>query len=282
VTNALTNLKNKCAVLQERKNHGANIAIVTNYVMMWIVSSVLINQYWSKTNKISPRDITHGIRRKHDFDCPDCGRWFQILIANITCLGQWCGACKHKTEAKLLKWLNTVIKAAIIHGAKFEWCKNKKFLPLDFCIEQFKLIIELDGIQHFKLVKLYRNSPAENLKNDMYKLRCAIKNGYTVIRLLQEDVWNDRNNWQARLLPYLRKHNTQKIILIDNKNEYDPMRREIKRTMKRIPVTNDKLPKVPRKLLKESSSSDSDSSSDDESKTKITNKKQSRSHSSNT
>lgn len=30
-------------------------------------------------------------------------------------------------------------------------------------------------------------------------MQCANANGYTVIRIMQEDVWNDRNNWKEEL-----------------------------------------------------------------------------------
>lgn len=33
---------------------------------------------------------------------------------------------------------------------KFEWCKKIKHLIFDFVIEERKLIIEVDGIQHFE------------------------------------------------------------------------------------------------------------------------------------
>jgi very-short-patch-repair endonuclease len=56
------------------------------------------------------------------------------------------------------------------------------------------IIIELDGAQHFRQV-LNWSSPEEQLENDIYKQNCANENGYSVIRLLQEDVLYDRYDW---------------------------------------------------------------------------------------
>lgn len=42
-------------------------------------------------------------------------------------------------------------------------------------------------------------SPEIIQKTDKYKMRCANENGYSVIRILQDDVWNDKNNWREKL-----------------------------------------------------------------------------------
>ena len=32
-----------------------------------------------------------------------------------------------------------------VYQFKVEWCKNKTYIPYDFCISEYKIIIELDG-----------------------------------------------------------------------------------------------------------------------------------------
>jgi len=66
--------------------------------------------------------------------------------------------------------------------------QKKKHLPFDFCIQEHKIIIELDGRQHFKQVSNWC-SPEEQFENDKFKEDCANNNGYSVIRLLQHDVF---------------------------------------------------------------------------------------------
>lgn len=45
-------------------------------------------------------------------------------------------------------------------------------------------------------------------------------NGYTVIRILQEDVWHDKYNWKKKLLKYIHQYDTGECIFLDRENEY--------------------------------------------------------------
>lgn len=52
----------------------------------------------------------------------------------------------------------------------------------------------------------------------------ALKNGYSIVRILQEDVWYDRNNWLEKLIKcieYKKIHKEPEIIYICSRNEYD-------------------------------------------------------------
>jgi very-short-patch-repair endonuclease len=84
---------------------------------------------------------------------------------------------------------------------KFDWCRGeitKKHLPFDFLLIDFNIIIELDGPQHFKQVANWQ-SPEEAQERDLFKAHSANNNGYTIIRLLQEDVLYDRIDWWEAL-----------------------------------------------------------------------------------
>ena len=86
----------------------------------------------------------------------------------------------------------------IIAQFKQEWCKKLKHLPFDFVIPEYKIIIELDGPHHFHQISNW-SSPEEQFENDKYKENCANENGYSVIRLLQEDVFYDAYDWVKEL-----------------------------------------------------------------------------------
>ena len=114
-----------------------------------------------------------------------------------------------------------------------EWCKNKSYLPFDFCLEEHKIIIELDGEQHFRQVSNW-DSPEDTQIRDKYKMEQANKNGYSVIRILQEDVYFDKYDWVKELKDVIEKikfkfninnndnDNDNKIenIFLCKKNEY--------------------------------------------------------------
>ena len=67
--------------------------------------------------------------------------------------------------------------------------------------------MEQDGPQHFKQIGDWL-SPELTRINDIYKMKCANENGYSMIRLLQKFIWNDRYDWLQELLV-----NINKIIL---------------------------------------------------------------------
>jgi very-short-patch-repair endonuclease len=48
----------------------------------------------------------------------------------------------------------------------------------------------MDGPQHFTQVANWR-PPELQQQQDLFKTKCAVENGYTVIRVLQTDVAND-------------------------------------------------------------------------------------------
>jgi very-short-patch-repair endonuclease len=111
----------------------------------------------------------------------------------------------------------------LISQFKQEWCKKLKHLPFDFCIPEYKIIIELDGRQHFQQVRNW-SSPEEQFENDKFKEKCANNNGYSVIRLLQEDVFHDTYEWLKELcdaIEQIKSSNEITNIYLSKNNEYD-------------------------------------------------------------
>ena len=155
------------------------------------------SKYWSKKNKFSPREITKGSRQKIIFNCYNCNLDFETRPYSIVFLKSWCPHCINKTELKLHKQLLSIYQN-VISQFKQEWCKKSVLLPFDFCIPEYKIIIELDGPQHFIQIMNW-DSPDKQQENDKFKEECANNNGYSVIRLLQEDVMNDTYDWVKEL-----------------------------------------------------------------------------------
>ncbi len=139
-------------------------------------------------------------------------------------MGYGCPNCVNKTEGILF---NKLIESYpnIIQQYKVDWCKNKTYLPFDFCIEEHKIIIELDGDQHFKQVSNWE-SPEKTQQNDMYKMSCANLNGYSVIRLLQDDVFSNKYDWASELIGNINlliaNEQTNNIFMCKS-NEYDQL-----------------------------------------------------------
>jgi very-short-patch-repair endonuclease len=69
------------------------------------------------------------------------------------------------------------------------------------------IIIELDGKQHFEQVSNWQ-SPEENKINDSLKNKLANDNGYRMIRICQEIVLNDLEDWEIQLINSITTENT--------------------------------------------------------------------------
>jgi very-short-patch-repair endonuclease len=156
---------------------------------------------------INPRTLFKSTNKKYNFKCDKCENIFETNLSHIS-RGIWCPYCVNKTEQKLY---NELTKHYFIKRQfKPEWCKNpktNKYLPYDFILEELNIIIEQDGPQHFKQIGKWQ-TPELTKISDIYKIKCANENGYSIIRILQKDIWHDRYDWIQELL-----ENIDKIIL---------------------------------------------------------------------
>jgi len=175
-------------------------------------ASIEQSKYWSDKNELKPRNYFKSSNTKCFFDCPDCNEIYEAKLSSVT-LGYWCNCTINKTETKLFNWCIKIPNINIEHPKKFDWCKNKTYLPFDFCIESLKLIIELDGRQHFQQVPKWP-SPEENEKTDRYKMKLANEHGYSIIRICQATVWSDKNNWKEKLKSAIKKYNKVTNVFI--------------------------------------------------------------------
>lgn len=59
------------------------------------------------------------------------------------------------------------------------------------------------------------------MERDLKKMRLAKAKGYTMIRIIQEDVWNDKYNWQQELMQHIKAYDEPQNIFLCRNNEYD-------------------------------------------------------------
>lgn len=198
------------------------------------------DKFWKKANNDERFDFSEFVyntaRTKSDVTCKKCNEPFSISQNNYL-RGKGCPFCRKKTEKKVNEELKKIYPN-LKRELKVDWCRNPEkcngkhhYFPYDFYIYiedgDLKILIELDGIQHIKPEKFFDRKMTfeERHERDVYKEKCANENGYHTIRILQEDVFYDKNDWLSKFkreIDYIK--NNQGIIhhryICDN-NEYD-------------------------------------------------------------
>jgi very-short-patch-repair endonuclease len=175
-----------------------------------------------KDKTINPRMLFKSTNKKYMFNCDKCHNTFTTRLCTVT-NGNWCPNCVNKTEEKLYNELTKYHN--VKRQFKPDWCKNpktNKYLPFDFVLEGLNIILEQDGPQHFKQIGNWQSAELTKI-NDIYKMKCANDNGYSVIRLLQKDIWHNRYDWLQELLENINKivlENRVQNIYMCKKNEY--------------------------------------------------------------
>jgi len=152
--------------------------------------------------------------------CKKHGEFTQQPYVHL--LSHGCPSCINKTEFKFYNKIKELYPE-IKRQYKAEWCKNKFYLPFDFAIEKYKIIIEIDGEQHFKQISNW-TPPEVQIEKDKYKMKCANDNGFSVIRLPQLDILKDKYDWLNEINLSILEIVNEKIvknIFICKNNEYN-------------------------------------------------------------
>ena len=157
------------------------------------------------------KTYTFSSHTKVSWKCEKNHIWSAIINKNNP---RGCPRCKYKTEEKLFGFLKYHFED-VKRQIGFSWIGLKRF---DFLINS-KIILELDGPQHFIQISNWM-SPEETINNDINKMSLALNNGYPVIRIEQEDVFYNRNNWKNKLLMAFEEIEDKKVILLSNRYDY--------------------------------------------------------------
>ena len=204
-----------CANRKLCENNDCNVCFNNSF------SSHEKSKFWSDKNIVRPRDVFKQSNKNFWFECDKCAHEFSSSLNSISGKNSWCPYCVNKTEQKLYEYLVTIFPT-IQRQFKQDWCKKRNHLPFDFCIPELKIIIELDGPQHFQQISNW-SSPEKTLENDNYKQTQANANQYSVVRMIQDDVLRDIYDWKNELLHVIELHKTNNTInnyYLCKKDEY--------------------------------------------------------------
>ena len=174
-------------------------------------------EYWypTKNGDVKPRDVFKSSHKKCWFKCSDCGHDFESRLYSVTNKNHWCPYCVNKTERKFYNFLleikvNLKIKE-IKKCYRPKWANLNKthgtYYEYDFYIvltNDVKIIIEIDGPQHYKQISNW-GSVLKNQIRDRIKEQIATNQEINIIRLNQEDVLHDKNQWELDILDFIKK-----------------------------------------------------------------------------
>jgi hypothetical protein len=162
-----------------------------------------------KNGDLLPSQFTAGSGKKVWWQCTKNPSHEWVTYIYSRCRGgTGCPHCVNKTEAKLHEYLKGQFSDTDTQFCAL-WCKSptsNKHLPFDFYIPSLKLIIELDGAQHFRQVSNWQ-CHRKTAKRDVYKMQQAAAQGISMLRLVQEEVLDASHEWMdEHVKPHLIYH----------------------------------------------------------------------------
>jgi hypothetical protein len=117
---------------------------------------------YNKNGDIKPENYTFGSGFEVAWVCSKKHKYTGTINGRFK---RGCPICINKTESKLYDYL-IKLYPSLKKQLKLESCKNKTYLPFDFCVPELKVIIELDGRQHFKQISNWE-APDKIIKRDI-------------------------------------------------------------------------------------------------------------------
>lgn len=82
-----------------------------------------------------------------------------------------------------------------------------------------KIIIEVDGRHHFREMSIWNSNPEAVHDQDIYKMKCALQNGYSILRLNQADVWKRQSFWKTHVITALQQIQQVKVRYLSDDEE---------------------------------------------------------------
>ena len=132
----------------------------------------------------------NGWNNKIIIICEKHGEFKQGAGAHLC--GKGCNLCNESKGELIIKKYLDKNNIKYIREKIFELCKNKKYLPFDFYLPEQNLLIEYDGLQHFKSINYWGGDAGFNLRqnNDNIKNNFAKNNNIGLLRIKYNKINN--------------------------------------------------------------------------------------------
>lgn len=139
---------------------------------------------------LNKEDYINQTEKNLLIECFECGEPFLTSLRNFTQHGgQVCSRCKCTESIGESKIRHYLIKNNINFTPQkwFADCRDRNPLPFDFYLEDYAMIIEFDGRQHFEETEHFTYPLSMVQKHDRLKNEYCYKNGMRLIRI---PYWN--------------------------------------------------------------------------------------------
>ncbi len=134
-----------------------------------------------------------------------------------------CKMCVNKTELIFYAFLEKEFGPdKFVCEKKFEDCKNRYPLPFDYYSEEYNVVIELDGRQHFEEISVFGDTLVDRQRNDFIKMKYLESKNIALIRISQNDVYKNTFDWKKEIINHIKKYEShKKIYLSKHKDCYE-------------------------------------------------------------
>jgi very-short-patch-repair endonuclease len=144
-------------------------------------------------------------RFKPLIECKLCGQVSDATTVTMIQRGSGIDcACRNKTEGWFLKWLQKHFSDVRHNKLKLKNPKTDRNMSVDFDVPSRMLAFELDGLQHFD-PSVFPGGNFDGPKRDLEKEKQLLGKGYQLIRVLQDDVYRNKNGWENYLLKEIER-----------------------------------------------------------------------------
>lgn len=123
-------------------------------------------------------------RAKVDFICPYCNSVVKKKIAYVYERGLCCEMCSDGVSYpnKLIRQILKQLQIGFVPEYCPEWGHSKQY-DCYFKYQNKEYVVEMDGVQHYIEIDLFKQSLEEIKNNDQLKMSLAISNGVNIIRI---------------------------------------------------------------------------------------------------
>ena len=182
-------------------------------------------EFWDvDKNTLTPLEVSQSQCKKYFFVCDQCDEPFAISLYNVQ-LGHWCQKCTLKTQNMVYQWCKEMFYDEKVEWEQtFSWCPSDmsaRHYSFDIVMLKSRVIVEVDGSQHFMVIKKWQNDPEEYRRKDVYKMKKAIENGYRIIRIHQESAWKHPDLFKSKLEMSLKETSDVVYLTLEGDTVYD-------------------------------------------------------------